>query len=172
MTTTAGPGHHGAHDPARGSTAIHRQVERLRHGDDRSVVARTASGWVVLGSPQVCRGYCLLLPDPVVPRLNDLEAAARRRYLEDMALLGDAVLAVTHATRVNYEILGNLEPALHAHVFPRFDDEPAEVRSRPIWFHDWATAPVFDAARDAALIAALTAALRRLGAIVEDDSGD
>ena len=25
------------------------------------------SGWAVLGDPQITRGYCLLLPDPVVP---------------------------------------------------------------------------------------------------------
>ncbi|HMN97192.1 MAG TPA: hypothetical protein PKC43_12275 [Phycisphaerales bacterium] len=154
------------------ATAIHRQVERLRHGEDPTVVARTGAGWVVLGSPQVARGYCLLLPDPVVPRLNDLDQHARQRFLLEMATLGDAILAVTGAARINYEILGNLEPALHAHVFPRSEDEPDSVRTRPIWFHDWSAAPTFDRHRDAALIEALAAELRRLGIVVEDDAGD
>ena len=40
-----------------------------------------------------------------------------------MAGLGDAVLLVTGAERINYEILGNVEPALHAHVIPRHTNE-------------------------------------------------
>ena len=50
-----------------------------------------ASGWAVLGDPQVLRGYCLLLPDPVVAHLNDLSGRARSQFLDDMARLGDAV---------------------------------------------------------------------------------
>jgi len=54
-------------------TAIHRQVAAARAGTLPRVIARLASGWVVLGDPQVIRGYCLLLPDPVVPHLNALD---------------------------------------------------------------------------------------------------
>ena len=136
-----------AGSPAR-DTAIHRRVRALRDGADPTLVARMPSGWAVLGSPQVVRGYCLLLPDPVVPTLNDLAPDARLLFLADMARLGDAVLAVTDAARINYEMLGNLEPALHAHVIPRGLDEPPELRTRPIWFFDWEKAPAFDAERD------------------------
>ena len=100
-------------------TAIHRQVEAARRGELARVIARMRSGWAVLGDPQITRGYCLLLPDPVVTDLNALSGDARRQFLDDMAALGDAVLAVTGAERINYEILGNVEPALHAHVIPR-----------------------------------------------------
>jgi len=31
--------------------------------------------------------------------------------------------------RINYALFGNLEPALHAHVFPRRADEPAATRT-------------------------------------------
>jgi diadenosine tetraphosphate (Ap4A) HIT family hydrolase len=61
-----------------------------------------------------------------------------------MALLGDALLEVTGATRINYEILGNLEPALHAHLFPRYDSEAEAFRSGPVWLYDWSKAPAFD----------------------------
>jgi hypothetical protein len=37
----------------------------------------------VLGDPQITRGYCLLLPDPVVPDLNALVGDARRQFLDD-----------------------------------------------------------------------------------------
>ncbi len=141
-------------------TAIHRLVEQLRAGTLPRVIARTSSGWAVLGDPQILRGYSLLLPDPVVPDLNALSGGRRTDYLADMARLGDAVLRVTGAERINYEILGNVEPALHAHVIPRFADEPADRRRVPVWSHDWSAAPAYDDARDRPLADAIAMALR------------
>ncbi|MGQ0574427.1 MAG: hypothetical protein ACT4RN_09505 [Pseudonocardia sp.] len=55
-----------------------------------------------------------------------------------MALLGEAVQHVCAAhdprfRRVNYQILGNAWPHLHAHVHPRYDWEPAQYRDQPVW---------------------------------------
>ena len=127
-------------------TEIHRQVEAARRGELERVIARMTSGWAVLGDPQITRGYCLLLPDPVVADLNSLTSDARRQFLHDMAALGDAVLAVTGAERINYEILGNVEPALHAHVIPRHAAEDPERRRTAVWLHDWKAAPAVDSA--------------------------
>jgi len=127
------------------TTSIHRRVDALRAGHDPGFVARLASGWAVLGNPQVLPGYCLLLPDPVVPTLNALKDAGRAAFLADMAALGDAVLAATGAVRINYAIFGNLDPALHAHVIPRYHDEPGRLRTAHPWAYDWEAAPPFDA---------------------------
>jgi diadenosine tetraphosphate (Ap4A) HIT family hydrolase len=125
-------------------TAIHSMVERCTAGLYPPAVAKLASGWVVMGERQVLRGYCLLLPDPVVPHLNALETQARNHFLADMSLVGDALLAVTAALRINYAIFGNVEPALHAHIFPRRADEPENMRSAQPWALDWQHAPGFD----------------------------
>jgi diadenosine tetraphosphate (Ap4A) HIT family hydrolase len=143
------------------STAIHRRVEACRAGKDPTLIMRVASGFAVMGDPQVLTGYCLLLPDPVVPHLNALAPADRTVFLEDMARLGEAVLELTGALRVNYAMFGNLEPALHAHVFPRYADEPLALRAAHPWAYDWAVARRFDPARDDALRAALGARLAR-----------
>jgi diadenosine tetraphosphate (Ap4A) HIT family hydrolase len=127
-------------------TAIHRRVAALNEGRDPTVLARLPSGWAVLGDPQVIPGYCLLLPDPVVPHLNALSGHERDRFLADMARLGDAVLAVTGAVRINYAMFGNVEPALHAHVFPRRLDEPPGLVTAHPWAWDWNAAPAFDLA--------------------------
>ena len=142
-------------------TLIHRRVEAARAGANPTVICRLPSGWVALGDVQFLRGYCLLLPDPVVPDLNALHAAGRAQFLGDMTILGDALLGVTGAARINYEILGNSEPALHAHLFPRYADEPAELRQRPAWFYDWQAAPPFDQQRDAPLMQQIAAAMQR-----------
>ena len=101
-------------------TLIHQRVNQAQSGDNPKVITKMKSGWVVLGDVQFVEGYSLLLPDPVVPSLNDLVGEQRTQFLEDMALLGDALLTVTKADRINYEMLGNTEQALHAHLFPGF----------------------------------------------------
>jgi diadenosine tetraphosphate (Ap4A) HIT family hydrolase len=137
------------------STAIHRRVAACRAGADPTVIARLPSGWAVMGDPQVLRGYCLLLPDPVVPHLNALPPDGQAAFLADLARLGQAVLEVTGAVRINYAMFGNLEPALHAHVHPRFADEPESLRTAHPWAYDWTAARRFDPALDGALLAAL-----------------
>jgi diadenosine tetraphosphate (Ap4A) HIT family hydrolase len=100
-----------------------------------------------MGQRQVLEGYCLLLPDPVVAHLNVLSAAQRDGFLADLGRLGDAVLAATGAVRINYAIFGNLEPALHAHVHPRYAGEPQALRTGNPWVYDWSQAAAFDVAR-------------------------
>jgi diadenosine tetraphosphate (Ap4A) HIT family hydrolase len=141
------------------TTSIHRRVDALRAGKDPAFVARLASGWAVLGERQFLPGYCLLLPDPVVPALNALQGGARAAFLADMAALGDAVLAVTHAARINYAIYGNQDPALHAHVIPRFADEPQPLRAAQPWAYDWDSAPPFELERHRELRDRIHAAL-------------
>ena len=148
------------HEP---DTAIHRQVSAARDGREPRVVARLFSGWVLFGERQFVRGYVLLLPDPVVPSLNALGAQERSQFLLDKARQGDALLKVTNAARINYAILGNLEPALHAHVVPRYSDEPEAVRSAHPWAYDWEAAPRFDRAGSRELAEALRRELTRMG---------
>ncbi len=145
-------------------TAIHHLVVAAREGREPRVAARLTSGWVLFGERQFVRGYVLLVPDPVVPSLNALGAQERSQYLVDMARLGDALLKVTHALRINYAILGNVEPALHAHVIPRYADEPEAQRTAHPWTYDWASAPLFDRSEQATLGEALRRELTRMGA--------
>jgi diadenosine tetraphosphate (Ap4A) HIT family hydrolase len=127
-------------------TAIHGMVERCRAGDYPAAVAKLRSGWVVMGERQVLTGYCLLLPDPVVPHLNALPPDLRGQFLSDMAMVGDALLAITQALRINYAIFGNVDPALHAHVFPRQTTEPEATRTAQPWALDWNAAPIYSEA--------------------------
>jgi diadenosine tetraphosphate (Ap4A) HIT family hydrolase len=152
-----------SHSPATKPTAIHALVTAARAGDAR-VIASLPSGWAIFGERQFVRGYVLLLPDPVVPDVNSLDEAARAQFLLDMTRVGDALLALTRAVRINYAIFGNLEPALHAHIVPRYADEPAALRTQHPWAYDWAAAPLFDPQAFGDLTAALRGALARRGA--------
>jgi diadenosine tetraphosphate (Ap4A) HIT family hydrolase len=144
-------------------TAIHRDVEAAREGREPRVIARLYSGWALFGERQFLRGYTLLLPDPVVPSLNALGAQERTTFLLDVARLGDAVLKVTGAARINYAILGNLEPALHAHVIPRYGDEPEALVTAHPWAYDWAAGPLFERPAYQELAEGLRRELTRMG---------
>lgn len=148
-------------------TVIHQRVELCRQDQYPKAIARMKSGWAVIGDTQFLKGYSLLLPDPVVAHLNDFGGKQRLQFLDDMAALGDAVLAVTGALRINYEMLGNLEPALHAHVFPRYADEPDDLRTKAVWLYPqdvWQTT-AFDLERDRPVMEAIRQKLIEAGRI-------
>lgn len=143
------------------TTLIHRRVEEARQGKNPSVVCRMPSGWVVLGDTQISPGYSILLSDPVVLDLNALALEARGAYLRDMSIVGDALLEVTGAALINYEILGNTDRALHTHIVPRYADEPDEKRRKPIWLSDSSSAPKFDPERDRELMQKLADSIQK-----------
>ena len=58
-----------------------------------------------------------------------------------MDTLGQAVEQACRATqsgfrRMNYEILGNTDAYLHAHLFPRYEWEPPNRIGHPVWLYD------------------------------------
>jgi diadenosine tetraphosphate (Ap4A) HIT family hydrolase len=144
------------------STLIHQRVAAAREGKNTTVICRMPSGWAVLCDVQFLRGYTILLPDPVVPDLNALGKDQRMQFLYDMSVIGDALLEVTGAYRINYEILGNLDPALHAHIVPRYLTEPEERRKSPPVLYDpeYRNSIVFDMERDKELMDQLATAIR------------
>lgn len=132
---------------------------RCRPGTDLS----GASGWVVLCALQYLHGYCILLPDPVVPSLNDLSHPQRANYLCDMSIVGAALLEVTGAYRINYAIMGNSDQVLHAHIVPRYLMEPDELRMNTPWSYPQETVDgtLFDYGRDKDLMLKLNNAIRK-----------
>ncbi len=143
------------------TTLIHQRVEAAQKGENPTVLCKMESGWAVFGDHQVLNGYCLLLPDPVVASINDLSVRQREIFLRDMTLIGDALLEVTGAWRINYEILGNSEPALHAHIVPRYEAEPEQYRYGPVWFYPWETVPKFDPVKHKTLMDKIRAAIEQ-----------
>jgi diadenosine tetraphosphate (Ap4A) HIT family hydrolase len=150
-------------DKLEPETVIHEQVLAAREGREPRVITRLYSGWVLFGEQQFVRGYTLLLPDPVVPSINALGSKERTQFLTDMTKVGDALLKVCGALRINYAIFGNVEPALHAHVIPRYLDEPEEKRLAQPWAYDWNAAPRFDRQALHDLAESLRHELNRMG---------
>jgi len=110
-------------------------------GENPTVLARLPASFAVMGDVQWLPGYCVLLTDdPAVQRLSDLPRVKRMTYLESMDRLGEAVEracaeADSAFRRINLEILGNTDPYLHAHIWPRYEWEPPEIVGRPVWLY-------------------------------------
>ena len=107
-------------------------------GTNPMVLARMESGFAVIGDTQFLPGYCLLLAHPQVAHLSDLDLDQRTVFLRDMSLVGEAIeraCAGDGLRRINYEILGNTDRYLHAHVFPRYDWEPVERIGHPVFLY-------------------------------------
>lgn len=145
---------------------IEDRIAMLHRGENPNFVCQVPSGWVVLCDQQYLPGYSILLADPLVPSLNDLPRASRAQFLCDMALVGDALLQVTGAFRINYAVLGNADPILHAHVVPRYTWEPDQFRKNTPWSYsrDVLDGRMFDRERDTVLAQNLAEAIRRLQA--------
>lgn len=127
------------------STPIHRKVELCRRGEYPYVIAKLPSGWACLAETQPLRGYCLLFSDPVASDTNALSLEARAQWGLDCAKVGDALISVLGAIRVNYETWGNQDPALHTHITPRYRDEPSDRKTLPPrQAYDWNQAPATD----------------------------
>jgi len=114
-------------------TLIHQRVRLAQQGENNTVICKMPSGWAVLGDRQFIPGYCLLLPDPVVDDINTLTGNERTQYLNDTVTIGDALLEVTDAFRINYSTLGNSDAALHTHIHARYMSEPEAQRRGPTY---------------------------------------
>ncbi|MBK9924218.1 MAG: hypothetical protein IPP66_02905 [Anaerolineales bacterium] len=143
--------------------SVTKQVEAARAGVEPALICQVPSGWVVLANWQFLRGYCIQMPDPVVPSLNDLMPPARTAYLNDMAIIGDALLEVTGAYRINYAIMGNSDQVLHSHIVPRYLTEPDEFRMSNPWTYpsEIMEATLFDSERDKDLLIQIKIAIRK-----------
>lgn len=109
------------------------RIAAAHRGENPMVISKLQSGFAVIGDTQFLPGYCVLLPFQNVRSLNDLDYHQRSKYLLDMTLIGDAIQESCHPMRINYSIYGNADSFLHAHIFPRYEWEPEERRTMPVW---------------------------------------
>ena len=106
------------------------------NGTNPMLIKELKGGYAVFGDVQFLPGYCVLLPKKEVNSLNVLTLEEREQFLSDMSVLGDAIIQSCTPIRVNYDILGNTDNFLHAHVFPRYEWESEERKKMPVWLYD------------------------------------
>ena len=99
------------------------RIAACKNGTNPTFIMELKSGYLVIGDPQFLPGYCVLLYKEKIHSLNDLAIEQRTEFLKEMTIVGDALNEIYHPRRINYEILGNLDEYVHAHIFPRYEWE-------------------------------------------------
>jgi diadenosine tetraphosphate (Ap4A) HIT family hydrolase len=94
-------------------------------------IAELPRSWLILGDAQFYRGYTVLLAKRHVNEIHLMPRGEAHELLDELLAVGKALSAVVRPHKLNYECLGNQEPHVHWHVFPRSVDDP--MRLTPVW---------------------------------------
>ena len=141
-------------------TDIELALEYAHSGSNPTTITQVNSGWVFLGLNQVLKGCCLLVAEPVINTIADLDKDVRNKFFDDMLMVGKAITNITGAAKCNYLLLGNKDPVLHVHIIPRFSDEPKEYQEHGPW--KYKNYVKFEIERDLPLILELKNEIDRL----------
>lgn len=108
------------------------RIGQIERGENPYFVCALSTGYVVLGDHQRFQGYTLFLCKRHVTELYQLPWGFRARFLQEMSLVAEAVAAVYHPEKMNYELLGNGDTHLHWYLFPRVSGDTPQPG--PVWW--------------------------------------
>lgn len=78
-----------------------------------------------LAANQFVTGYCVLICHRHVREPYELSKQDRSLFFDDLMRVGWALERVFNPVKMNFTILGNAVPHLHAHILPRYYGDPA-----------------------------------------------
>ena len=108
------------------------RIEKIKRGENPYFVKELESGYVVIGDFQRFKGYTVFICKECQPEIHLLEPEFRKKFLEEMSLVGEAVYKAFKPDKLNYELLGVGNAVhMHWHFFPRREgDTPVKG---PVW---------------------------------------
>jgi diadenosine tetraphosphate (Ap4A) HIT family hydrolase len=106
-------------------------IEEIRGGTFPDWLAELPRSWLTLGDAQYYRGYCVLLAKRHVTELHAMPRGEAHELLDEILAVGRTLAEVLKPLKLNYECLGNQEPHVHWHIFPRYSEDP--MRMSPVW---------------------------------------
>lgn len=110
------------------------RIAMIKEGTNQYFVKELETGYIVLGDFQFYKGYTLFLCKNHVAELHELPRDFRKKFLEEMSLVAEAVYSAFHPEKLNYELLGNTDRHCHWHIFPRYGNDPNPTK--PVWVID------------------------------------
>jgi diadenosine tetraphosphate (Ap4A) HIT family hydrolase len=113
---------------------ICKRIKDIKLGNNPYFVKELETGYVVLGDFQFYKGYTLFLNKIHVNELHELDINTRVAFLKEMSIVAEAVYKAFKPVKLNYELLGNGDPHMHWHIFPRHKDDPN--LKAPVWVID------------------------------------
>jgi diadenosine tetraphosphate (Ap4A) HIT family hydrolase len=106
-------------------------IGRIESGEFSDLVAELPRSWLILGDAQFYRGYCVLFAKRHITEMHLMPRGEAHELLDELIAVGKTLERVVKPLKLNYECLGNQEPHVHWHVFPRYIGDPQ--RLAPVW---------------------------------------
>lgn len=99
-------------------------IARIKEGTCPYFVQELETGYVILSYFQYFKGYTLFFCKEHKTELHQLDPAFRMQFLKEMSQVAEAVCKAFQPKKLNYELLGNTEPHMHWHLYPRYGTDP------------------------------------------------
>jgi len=106
-------------------------IDRIRAGLFADAIAELPRSWLIFGDAQFYRGYCVLLAKRHATEPHLMPRGEAHELLDELLAVGKTLANALNPLKLNYECLGNQEPHVHWHVFPRYADDA--MRLQPVW---------------------------------------
>jgi diadenosine tetraphosphate (Ap4A) HIT family hydrolase len=106
-------------------------IGRITSGSFGDTIAELPRSWLILGDAQYYRGYCVLFAKRHVTEMHLMPRGEAHELIDELMAVGKTLERVVKPLKLNYECLGNQEPHVHWHVFPRYADD--SMRLAPVW---------------------------------------
>ena len=94
-------------------------------------IADCGTSLAYLFEDQFFSGWTVLVLKRHATELFQLSTNERSELIEEVSMVGQALMEVFHAVKINYELLGNQLPHIHWHLIPRLTTDPAP--RDPVW---------------------------------------
>jgi diadenosine tetraphosphate (Ap4A) HIT family hydrolase len=114
-----------------GACGICTIIERIRSGKFGDLIAELPRSWLILGDAQFYRGYCVLIAKRHITEMHLMPRGEAHELFDELMAVGKTLERVVKPFKLNYECLGNQEPHVHWHVFPRYAEDAQ--RLAPVW---------------------------------------
>lgn len=114
------------------------RIAIIKNGTNPYFVRELETCYVVIGDHQHFYGYTLFLCKEHKTELHYLDRDFKIKFLEEMAIVQEAVSKAFGSDKMNCELLGNGDAHLHWHLFPRRKDDILKYRPDgipgPVWW--------------------------------------
>lgn len=108
------------------------RIESIQQGQNPYFVKELETGYVVIGDFQRFKGYTVFICKECQPEFHFLDPEFKKKFLEEMSIVSEAVYDAFKPDKLNYELLGTGNAIhMHWHLFPRREgDIPVKG---PVW---------------------------------------
>ncbi len=99
------------------------RIKLIKEDKNKYFVKEMKTGYVVMSDFQYFYGYTIFLSKLHVTELHNL-GKKRELFLNEMAIVAEAVIKAFKPKKLNYELLGNSDSHTHWHLIPRYGNDP------------------------------------------------